>query len=159
MLTLHAFLIFVLGSSVIAMPTPQQPYHEARLLKGNTDKRLVEGLWGQAVTRTVSEGETRYVPTWADAQHCDDFIKFSNGGSGHVEDMSIRRVVREAKALEESGPKRTFEYAVNRHSYGENPTQEIYRKVPLNKWADYLDHTYWGRVPTIVGEVSDGLMI
>ena len=162
MLTLYAFLIFALGSSAIAMPTfrYRQPYEELQLLHGNTDTRLPSGMWGRLVLRHVQPGPARPL-TWADGNDCDDFIQFFSP-SKFVEKMKIRRV-RRLLAARSSASGLEYTYFVQRNKYGRKPTpglmETVCDDVPVERWARFLDHTYWGREEDIVGSVSDGVMM
>ena len=155
MLTLYVFLIFALGSSVIAIPPRyNQAYGVPELWKDTRDKRLQAGIWGRLVKVKLQPGQT---PTWADASDCDDFINFV-GGSRFIGTMKIYRVVRELRRSKDK-----FTYMVARSTYGDKPSpgwlREVYHAVPASKWKTFLDKTFWGRAPNIVGEVSDGVMI
>ena len=161
MLTLYALLIFALGSSVMAMPMgqlaprdqDQQPYGEARLLQGNTDKRLTDGLWGRAIPTTSVKLEQAWLSRahWTFARDCDDFIQFFSGLSGHgVETMTIHRVMRKVE-----GSKM---YIADQKD-GKTQMEAVHDQVPSTDWITYLDNRYWTREPDIVGQVSDGVSI
>ena len=158
MLTLYAFLIFALGSSVIAMPTNQkldkQPYGEPWLLENNIDRRLPAGLWGRLIVQDVQQEQAPPIATWT---VCDDFIQFISP-DWLVKGMSIHRVVRQFETKQVRGPNGLE----NEYKYTVPPTKRtevVYDKVPPSKWGAFLRDTYWGRVPKVVGVVSDGVVI
>jgi hypothetical protein len=141
MLTLYAFVIVALGSS--AMARDDQPYGESRLLEGNIDTRLAMSMWGRFMVLDVQPpgepGEVPLVPKWNEVNYCDDFLKFSP--SGYIMQMSVFRVERQIM-------QRVPRYMAKR-------MEKVYHAVPSQKWAEFLDNTYWGRVPDIVTPVSD----
>ena len=153
MLTLYVFLIFALGS-VIAIPTTRldpQPYRVPWLLKDNIDRRLPAGLWGRLIVLDVRPGRAVPVPTWT---LCDDFIKFISR-YGFVKEISVHRVMRHVKTKQLKGLEAKYKYTVPRTGR----TREVYKNIPFSKWGTFLHDTYWGRVPDVVGTVSDGVMI
>ena len=157
MLTLYAFLIFALGSSVIAMPTGAlQDYGVAVELEANKDQRLLTGKWSRLLERTVEPGQSVKKLTWSDAQNCDDIIDFrplfklTDKSFFGVHKVRVHRVVRQ---LEKPGNK----YIVKQNSGGQSQIEEVYHEVSVfeyEKIATFLDKTFWE-----LDGVSDGVLI
>ena len=147
MLTLYAFLIFALGSSVIATPTHAE-LHEARLLKDDKDPRLLASKWGRLLVRESEPGQALPDPTWTEAAPCDDFLELVRGRIIGGLKINVHRVVRR---LENPGNT----YVVDRGEDGNGRTKLVYPEVPSTEWMRFLENTYWGREPDIVGKVSD----
>lgn len=149
MLTLYAFFILALSSSVTALQ--HLAYGEFWLLEGIEDKRLTMGKW----TRLKSPLPNGDSNTWTYRQDCDDFIKFA----GNAPEI---KVFRPRRTLHRGENGRTT-YSVPRPGVGDNRVGAqlftVYPNVPKNKWKDFLDGTFWARVPEITGGVSGGIMI
>jgi hypothetical protein len=48
---------------------------------------------------------------------------------------------------------------VVRHDNGPVETHAFLEGVAIENCRSYLDNTYWGRIPKILGKVGDSLMI
>lgn len=160
----YTFLILMLGSSVIAMSRSRyrQPPNQPERLLHNRDIRLPRHLWARVEMSEESPGPG-FKLKWENAWHLDDVLWFSLGsGLGGVETVGLRRIIRKFQ-----GPQ-SNEYHVVRarptRTYkGPAATIPLKQLLPIEDCASYLNNTYWGRIPKILGtgkfKVSDGLMI
>lgn len=142
--------IGALGSSVIAiLALPSGHYHEdneSSFLLHNKDERLPNGLWGRV--RMLASGT---VATWG-----NDVIQFKGGTLG-VEKVNLRRRVKQSLPIELSRQGKKMQRIITDVYHGAETI--VLRRVAIEESELYLHDTYWGRIPKILGPVSDSLMI
>ena len=136
---------------------PVQPLLQANLVlvpvPHNELLRLADGVWGRLgiLPRGVK-------PSWSHCQFLDDFIGFEFGDG--VQKLNTFRLERKLKAIGKGAWQRSNKYGVIRDKSGRPAKMVSYRKnVPANEWRGYLHNTVWGRLPGIVGPVSDSAII
>jgi hypothetical protein len=165
MLSFHyMFLILTLSSSVIAKQV-RQKFGESKLLLHNKDVRLLAGLWTEAefsVPGTTAE--------WPKARYLDHVLQLLPEGTSGVEKVNLTRLWRQFMPIERKrfGIHRADltrnAYRVVRDSYvpynlRPAKTLPMLDILHIDECRSYLDDTYWGWLPAILGEVSDSLMI
>ena len=171
----YVFLISALSFSAIAVPPPLQPnlvpvppplqpnlvpvppLLQANLVlvpvPHNKLLRLADGVWGRL--GILPRGAE---PSWSHCQFLDDFIGFEFGDG--VQKLNTFRLKRKLKAVGRGAWQRSNKYGVIRDKSGRPAKMESYREnVPANEWRGYLHDTVWGRLPGIVGPVSDSAII
>ena len=169
----YTFLIFVLSSSVIAVPTP------GPLI--NNKENLLKRPWARVRLDIVETSAANPTVQWTgDAQYLDDVIRFQAVTVGRsrprrapagVQKVELRRIVRRLQNNQRSGPEGNVhnQYHVSRENGRDRPvkTRLIHDKysILIKEGSSYLNNTYWGQIPEILGKgrgrhpVSDRLMI
>jgi hypothetical protein len=161
-------------SGFIAMPAPLSGHHhkenenENKFLLQSEDVRLQKGLWGRIDARVpddfwgqVRTSATRTVATW----DLDDVIQFESETktSLGVGKVNLRRIKRQLMPIPKQQalgrPRKVMRYSVVRAHGEPAETFVLKRSVAIEDFDMYLHNTYWGRIPDIVGPVSDSLMI
>lgn len=184
----YTFLILALSSSVIAVPPippvpartrgHNQKDEESKLLIHSKDVRLPRGLWsrvGMLPAEDTSTGEARKSAgegpgdNWTgEAQYLDDVLQFAPVGGTSVEEVVLRRIVREMMKTQ-TGPAgdiiKDAYRVVRKHRSTADTRPATTRPLltppsrPIRNCRSYLHDTYWGRNPKILGTVSDSLII
>ena len=159
-------------SGFIAMLAPLNGYYhkanENNFLLQSEDVRLQNGLWGRIDARVPDDfwGQARTlaartVPTW----DLDDVIQFESETetSLGVGKVNLRRIKRKLMSIPKRqalrNPTKIMRYSVVRTHGGPAETFVLKPSVAIEDFDMYLHNTYWGRIPHIVGLVSDSLMI
>ena len=181
MLTLsYAFLIFAFSPSIIAIKTARSATLNQKNVAGtpatllhNTDARLLKGVWALVVpsASVVLQAPKVEVPAPAEAPapavlrapnvqapaetpvynyRLDALIRFQDRDhNGKVEKLDLlsleRKLVRK-------------EYRVVRPTPSSLTVPPVNEDVPLDRWRFCLKDTYWGRIPELVGPVSNSRM-
>ena len=156
----YVFLISALSFSAIAAPPFNPDSSEVQLLH-NIVYRLENGLWARL--GILPEGPTGTVrSTWGLCQTFDDLIGFkfkygTNEQNTGVEKLNTFRLERRKKKKTVEGSSEKVDmYSVYRYRVGRPAMPKPYREnVPMDEWQKYLDNTIWGRLPGIVGTVSE----
>jgi hypothetical protein len=157
----YVFLISALSFSAIAAPPFNPDSSEVQLLH-NIVYRLENGLWARL--GILPEGPTGTVrSTWGLCQTFDDLIGFkfnygTNEQNTGVEKLNTFRLQRrpKLKGVMPGSSKKAYVYSVYRYRVGRPAMPKPYREnVPMDEWQKYLDNTIWGRLPGIVGTVSE----
>ena len=167
----YTVLILVLSSSVMAMPVEPsvQPNGECKLLRGNTDKRLQNTVWGWVI---LSETQETPGTTWSDnAKSLDVALRFVVTDVGSVQGVELSKVKRALLPNKRRGPMPTQrkhnEYRVVRPVQDNGATNQgpakryvVVKPMPINEESrQYLDDSYWGLNSKILGRVSASLVI
>ena len=120
-------------------------------LWGRIDARMPDDFWGQA--RTLA---ARTVPTW----DLDDVIQFESETetSLGVGKVNLRRIKRKLIPKRQALGNKVMRYSVVRAPGEPAETFVLKPSVAIEDFDMYLHNTYWGRIPDIVGPVSDSLM-
>lgn len=144
-----------------AMLNYRQDDETVGVLKGNTDVRLKNTVWGRVRFSETTEIVERWID---DAQYLDDTIQFRvNTGFG-VQNVLLSRVQRNLLPNDQRRPRKKHnEYRVVRPRRNA-PARRLpfLDPFPINQECRrYLDDTYWGLNPDILDpmEVSDSLMV
>jgi hypothetical protein len=133
-------------------PGYYQQDDKSKLLLDNKDVRLPDGLWARVEASTPGTGAT--------LADLDNVIRFKNGTSSGVEKVDLYRINRELMPQEEAGRPRKYRMVRTHHGPAKIDFQEGFAIEASNesKSYQYLHNTYWGRIPEMVGWVSDSLI-
>lgn len=164
----YTFLILVLSSSVMAMPSLQQN-GVSKPLQGNTDVRLQNTVWGRVM---LSETQETPGTTWSDtAKSLDVALRFVGTDVGSVQDVELSKVKRALLPDKRHGPMpkewKHHEYRVIRRIQENGATNQgpaerfvFIKPMPIDEECrQYLHDSYWGLNPGILGWVSASLVI
>ncbi|KAF8697506.1 hypothetical protein AX14_001355 [Amanita brunnescens Koide BX004] len=131
-------------------------FTNAQPLLSNTNAYL-QGFWG----RVEVPVEPR---TWTNSKHLDDLIEiiFGNEANPGVQKLTLLRLRRRQKRISRGSSELSNIYSViwSRRTINKCPAEmeTFLEDVPVDKWREYLDKTDWGRLPTILGQVSDNVI-
>ena len=141
-------------------PTEAQPF----LRNINPD---LEGFWSRVEVPLPRE-ETRVevpLPKWTNSKRLDDLIQITFGNkeiNPGVQKLTRLRLRRRRQRVSRGTSRLTNLYRVKwlqRTRYKCPAQMEILQEdVPIDEWRQYLDKTDWGRLPKIIGKVSDNLI-
>jgi hypothetical protein len=157
----YTFLILVLSSSAIAMPSPLRRQKSEPLI-GSKDTHLQDTLWGVVL---FSETPNAVMKWTGDAQHLDYVLRLVVTEGAGVQQVEISKVERELLPNDRLGRKpqkaKHNEYRVVRLHDRTRPAERLVllEPAPIDQCRPYLYDSYWGRNPDVLGRVSDGLMI
>ena len=181
MLTLsYAFLIFAFSPSIMAIKTARSATPNQKNVAGtpatllhNTDARLLKGVWALVVpsASVVLQAPKVEVPAPAEAPapavlrapnvqapaetpvynyRLDALIRFQDRDhNGKVEKLDLLSLERKLVKKE---------YRVVRPTPSSLTVPLVNEDVPLDRWRFFLKDTYWGRIPELVGPVSNSRM-
>lgn len=144
------------SSSVIAKLAPYyQDENESRFLLDNKDGRLRKGLWGRL--RMPGAGP---IATWSNAQDLDEVIQFESVKTSlGARKVNVGRIYRKLMPKPDMPIHNGYCVVRTHHGGVVTFTFQLDLAIENSKLYDGLHDSYWGRIPEILGEVSDSVMI
>ena len=142
-------------------------------LINNIDGRLPKGYWVRvSLTTSAAKNEASVNSDWTDdAQYLDDVLRLVRGTGKRqgLEKVELRRIERQlVTKRERTGPAGEItknHYSIRSQRDCPTKTSLLGEPLPIEDCSLFLNNTYWGRLPEILGQrqgrrpVSDGLMI